>query len=316
MNAIDTATSSVANYSNGAASTAVTAQNSATTTTAQSATPAASATSVTPALAAATTQSSSSVATQPAHSSMGTVAKVMEAVVSVLQAMVGLVSTLVSFLKPGNQPLPQPKPEPAPGQNSNGSSGANGSSGSNGSSGASGSSGSGSASNSSNTTIGTTQETQRPGSMFDVTKNDAGMVSVRTIDGYIIRTEGRDQAWTITGPDGKTTRIWGDPHVQESDGDKWDFLTRSTFRFGVNKATVEVVPAGNGTTFSSRVTIYTGDERVTIDGIDKNKPEIVTVSRDGKQHDDGLADGISFTRGLDARGETWTSNMNNKVMAA
>jgi hypothetical protein len=152
--------------------------------------------------------------------------------------------------------------------------------------------------------------------MFDVTKNDAGMIAVRTIDGYIIRTEGRDQAWTITGPDGKTTRIWGDPHVHESDGDKWDFLTRSTFRFGVNKATVEVVPAGNGTTFSHRVTVYTGDERVTIDGIDKNKPEIVTVSRDGKQHDDGLADGISFTRGLDARGENWTSNLTSKVMAA
>jgi hypothetical protein len=249
---------------------------------------------------------------------MGMVTKVMEAVVSVLQAMVGLVSTLVSFLKPNGQPQPQP----TPGQNSNGSTGTNGSNstngsnGSNGSSGANGSSGSGSTSNTSNTNGVATQETQRNGPLFDVTKNDAGMIAVRTVDGYIIRTEGRDQAWTITGPDGKTTRIWGDPHVQESDGDKWDFLTRSTFRFGVNKATVEVVPAGNGTTFSSRVTIYAGDERVTIDGIDKNKPEIVTVSRDGKQHDDGLADGISFTRGLDARGETWTSNQTNKVMSA
>ena len=29
--------------------------------------------------------------------------------------------------------------------------------------------------------------------------------------------------WQITGPDGKNTRIWGDPHVAEGDGGKWDF---------------------------------------------------------------------------------------------
>jgi hypothetical protein len=150
--------------------------------------------------------------------------------------------------------------------------------------------------------------------LFDVTKNDVGMIAVRTFDGYMVRAEGKEQAWTITGPDGKTTRIWGDPHVNESDGNKWDFLTRSTFRFGNNKVTAEVSPAGNGTTFTSRITIYSGDERVTIGGIDKNKPEIVSVSKDGKQHDDGLADGISFTRDLDTKGESWTSNLTNRVM--
>lgn len=152
------------------------------------------------------------------------------------------------------------------------------------------------------------------GSMFDVTKSDAGMINVRTRDGFLIRAEGRDQAWTITGPDGKTTRIWGDPHVYESDGNKWDFLTRSTFAFGNNKATVEVVPAGNGQTLSARVTIYSGDERVTIDGIDKDKPVITAVSRDGRQHDDALADGITFDRGLNTRGESWRSNLTGKIM--
>jgi hypothetical protein len=152
------------------------------------------------------------------------------------------------------------------------------------------------------------------GSMFDVTKSDAGMINVRTRDGFLIRAEGKDQAWTITGPDGKTTRIWGDPHVYESDGNKWDFKTRSTFAFGNNKATVEVVPAGNGETLSAQVTIYSGDERVTIDGIDKDKPVITAVSRDGRQHDDALADGITFDRALNSRGESWRSNLTNKIM--
>jgi hypothetical protein len=130
----------------------------------------------------------------------------------------------------------------------------------------------------------------------------------------MIRAEGKDEAWTITGPDGKTTRIWGDPHVKESDGKRWDFLNRSTFQFGKNKATVEVVPAGNGTTLSSRITIYSGSDRVTIDGIDKNRPNVVAVSSDGRQHDDGLADGITYKRSVTNAGEAWTSNLTGKVM--
>jgi hypothetical protein len=159
-----------------------------------------------------------------------------------------------------------------------------------------------------------TSQTANANSMFQVTRNDVGQIAIRTLDGYMIRAEGKEEAWTITGPDGKTTRIWGDPHVKESDGDKWDFLTRSTFAFGNNKVTAEVVPAGNGTTYTSRITIYSGDERVTIDGIDKNKPSIVAVSRDGKQHDDGLADGITYRRRATMNGESWTSNQTGRVM--
>jgi hypothetical protein len=123
-------------------------------------------------------------------------------------------------------------------------------------------------------------------------------------------------AWTITGPDGKTTRIWGDPHVYESDGDKWDFLTQSSFTFGKNKVTVEVAPYGNGQTVTAKITIYSGEERVTIGGIDTNQPRILASADDALQHDMGLADGITFNRGTDAKGETWTSNQTNKVAGA
>lgn len=151
-------------------------------------------------------------------------------------------------------------------------------------------------------------------SLFDVTRNDLGQIAVRTLDGFLVRAEGRDEAWSITGPDGRTTRVWGDPHVVESDGKKWDFLNRSTFQFGSNKATVEVVPLKNGASVTSRITLYSGDERVTIDGIDKNRPLISAVSADGHEHDDGLADGVTYRRAVAARGESWRSNLTGKVM--
>jgi hypothetical protein len=163
-------------------------------------------------------------------------------------------------------------------------------------------------------TVQAKPSTQVAPSAFEVVRSDVGEVVVRTLDGYVVRAEGRDEAWSITGPDGKMTRIWGDPHVKESDGNAWNFLNRSTFRFGNNKATIEVVPHASHATVTSRLTVYSGDERVTIDGIDKNKPAIVAVSQDGREHDDGLADGISYQRGINANGETWRSNQTGRVM--
>jgi hypothetical protein len=150
-------------------------------------------------------------------------------------------------------------------------------------------------------------------SFFQAVQNDQGMVTVRSLDGYIVRAEGKDQAWSITGPDGKTTRIWGDPHVTESDGDTWDFKQRGTFTFGNNKATVEVVPNSKGQKISSRLTLYSGDERVTISGLDTNKPVISAVSYDGRQHDDTLADGVTYQRKSNQTGEAWTTKVGTKV---
>lgn len=260
--------------------------------------------------------------------------KVVESLTTVVQALVSVVTALVGKLS-GNK------------QNAvaEGQSGAQ--SGSGASTGASSGSASGSAAaggaGSSSGSAGSTNGTQQPGNqgssgsssgaasqgqggvqsgatttvggaLFDVTRNDIGQIAVRTLDGYVVRAEGRDQAWSITGPDGRTTRIWGDPHVQESDGGKWDFLNRSTFQFGNNKATVEVVPFGNGATITARLTLYSGEERVTIDGINLNNPFIAAHSRDGKQHDDGLADGVTYKRDVTKTGESWKSNLTGKVM--
>ena len=115
-----------------------------------------------------------------------------------------------------------------------------------------------------------------------------------TNDGYKIYCEAKDQAWTITSPDGKTTRIWGDPHVVESDGDKFDFQAKTSFVFGKNKITVEVSPLENGNALTGKITIYNGEQRVTIADIEKDKPRISAVAADGKIHDASLADGSIY----------------------
>ena len=166
--------------------------------------------------------------------------------------------------------------------------------------------------------VTTTPGTPAPGTSTEVLKamqaiaDDSGAITVRTPDGYVVKAEGKEQAWSITGPDGKTTRIWGDPHVVESDGDRWDFKERGSFIFGANKITAETVPAGNGQTLSYRLTVYSGNERVTVGGINTNKPVIVAVGQDGKQHDDQLADGTQYTRSLGANGEAWSTIVNGK----
>jgi hypothetical protein len=267
--------------------------------------------SVSPQLQAASqsTQTTSAAANNDQFSLM---TKVVDALVSVVTALVSLVTNLMNQFK------------------GNGAGGINGGNGTGntanpngtGSPGAPGNSG-GATNPGNGTSPGGVSPGQGPNtnptqtvvrSALDVNKNNAGMITVRTLDGYTIRAEGRDQAWSITGPDGKTTRIWGDPHVTESDGDKWDFINGSTFMFGKNKVTVEVVPAGNGQTYSARITVYSDHERVTIDGIEKNQPSIVAASSDGLTHDASLADGDIYKRVMTPTGEAWVSASTNKVV--
>ena len=138
--------------------------------------------------------------------------------------------------------------------------------------------------------------------------DDKSKITVITDDGYQLKFEGKDEAWTITGPTDKTTRIWGDPHVTESDGDIWDFQERATFLFGDNKVTVEVDPQANMTALTAKVSVYHDDQRVTVAGIEKNKPFIAASANDASLHDASLADGVTYKLGTEktSKDEQWT----------
>lgn len=122
---------------------------------------------------------------------------------------------------------------------------------------------------------------------------------ITTAGGYQIEMVGKYE-WKITGPDGKTTRVWGDPHVDEGDGGKWDFKRNSTFVLGDGtRVNVTTAPYGD-MTVTSGLEIISGNDRVLVSNIDKGKGEIGTVTQDGYQHVNGFGGNDVFVMGRES----------------
>ena len=224
------------------------------------------------------------------------VARLVEAVVTLVSSLVSLISSL----------LPA-KAEQAQSGSPNSSAASSGSGSTADGSGSSSSSSAAPSASSEKTPASSAAPTPSQKAGLQALTDEKGVITVRTPDGFKLKAEAREQAWQIIGPEGRATRIWGDPHVTESDGGKWDFKAQSSFVFGANKVTVETTPAKNGQTVSKRLTLYHGTERVTIGGIDTDRPFIVGLAQDGKQHDDSLSDGATYLRGMGKRGEVWAT---------
>jgi hypothetical protein len=108
--------------------------------------------------------------------------------------------------------------------------------------------------------------------------DDKGVVT--TPGGYKIEQMGQFE-WKVTGPDCKTTRVWGDPHVDEGDGGKWDFKRDSTFVLGDGtRINVSTAPWGN-MTVTKQLEIISGNDRVVVADIDKGKGKVGQVTKDG-----------------------------------
>ncbi len=145
-----------------------------------------------------------------------------------------------------------------------------------------------------------------PRQTLQASVNEQGQAVVKTEDGFSVKFLGKEQALTITGPDGKTTRIWGDPHVSESDGDTWEFKKQTSFKFGNNKITIQTSKKpGYSLTFTDTVTIYNGSDRFTISDIEVDKPRLIDWSLDAETHDDHLSDGEVYLLERDSAGERW-----------
>jgi len=113
-----------------------------------------------------------------------------------------------------------------------------------------------------------------------LTKNKDG--SITTAGGYTIKPEGRSNAWNITGPDGKQlTRVWGDPHVDEADGTRWDFTKTSDFVLPDGTRIHCKTTSETGKSVSKALTINNGNDVVNITGIDKNKPQTGEIKNNG-----------------------------------
>src|SRR6185437_1958084 len=110
--------------------------------------------------------------------------------------------------------------------------------------------------------------------------------SVRTAGGYTIVPEGKDAAFQIYGPqqgpqDKPLSRVWGDPHVEEADGTKWDFSKSSQFRLPDGTSIDVKTTAETGHSLCAQLDITNGNDHATIGGINTPKPAVSIVGNDG-----------------------------------
>lgn len=111
---------------------------------------------------------------------------------------------------------------------------------------------------------------------------------ITTPGGYVIEQLGQFE-WKVTGPDGKHTRVWGDPHVDEGDGGKWDFKRDTAFVLGDGtRINVTTKPWGNDMTVTGQLDIVSGDSHVRVTDIDKGKGKV------GQPTNDGMAEVVRF----------------------
>ena len=105
---------------------------------------------------------------------------------------------------------------------------------------------------------------------------------IKTPGGYTIEQLGQFE-WKVSGPDGKSTRVWGDPHVDESDGGKFDFKRDTAFVLGDGtRINVTCKPWGNDMTVTGQLDVVCGDAHVRVTDIDKGKGKVGEVKMDGQ----------------------------------
>ncbi len=112
--------------------------------------------------------------------------------------------------------------------------------------------------------------------------------SVRTPGGYTVVPRGKDAQWDVFKPGQKAeekpmTKVWGDPHVDESDGTRWDFTKTSTFRLPDGTAIGVNTTSEVGQSVSRKLDIVNGDDHVSIDGLNTDKPVTSNVTPGGER---------------------------------
>lgn len=90
-------------------------------------------------------------------------------------------------------------------------------------------------------------------------------------DNYRVSAGDNNEVNIFNKNTGESYRVWGDPHVDIDGKHTFDFWGTTTFNLNDGtKLTFETVPAGNGMTLASKLTITNGDYGAKISGIDTN----------------------------------------------
>lgn len=111
--------------------------------------------------------------------------------------------------------------------------------------------------------------------------------SIRTAGGYTVVPEGKTN-WNIFGPgqsakEKPVSRIWGDPHVSEADGTRWDFTKNSNFRLPDGTLINAQTSSEKGQSVTTGLTIANGADRVNVTGVNTGQPKVGEITQDGYQ---------------------------------
>jgi hypothetical protein len=137
-----------------------------------------------------------------------------------------------------------------------------------------------------------------------------------TPGGFKVKAEGKDAGWTITSPEGKTTRIWGDPHVDGPNGGRWDFKKDMSFVLpdGTKITAKTTPPLSSGYTVTDSIDIMHGNQRATISGIHNNKVASEGVKNDRWAVDARTPDGDYAVLG--GKNDAWYLNGKNEIIGS
>ena len=160
-----------------------------------------------------------------------------------------------------------------------------------------------------------------PEQKFTVSDVKDGKATIDT-GRYTIALDEAHSQWTVTDKKtGESTRVWGDPHVDEGNDGKtdWDFKKDSTFVLADGtKITVDTVPFGNnGMTVSSELAISKGNQGVVVSGLAQKGAKtddgaLKVETTNGKKLDASRPDGQTFTQD----GAGWKNEAGEKISKA
>jgi hypothetical protein len=102
--------------------------------------------------------------------------------------------------------------------------------------------------------------------------------TVETPGGFRIVPEGNTN-WSIYSPNQSpsetpTTRVWGDPHVTEGDGTRWDFTKDSNFVLPDGTTIRCDTTSETGQSVSQGLTIVAGNDKVDVTGVNTGSPQV------------------------------------------
>ena len=138
-----------------------------------------------------------------------------------------------------------------------------------------------------------------------------GKATINLGDKYTITAEENGEQFTIKNNEtGHETKVSGDPHVDVGNDGQNDFDFKKDMTFELDdgtKVTVGTIDAGNGTTFSSELTITNGDNAIKVTGLaggaDGENNLKVVQSTEGEAWDEEAEDGFT----IDEAGSGWTA---------